>query len=133
MVIIPDSELVISAIRARGAGGQNVNKVSSAIHLRFDVNASSLTADQRQKILQSGDYRITKDGVIVIKAQRHRTRERNLADAKERLQRLVDDALREKKPRRKTRVPRASQQKRIEEKVRHAGIKRLRKKVSAIE
>src|SRR5436189_6234269 len=89
---VPANEVTWTAIRAQGAGGQNVNKVSAAIHLRFDISSSTLPAAVKARLIASGDQRVTPDGVVVIKAQRHRTQERNLADAMLRLQELIDAA-----------------------------------------
>lgn len=130
---IPESEIETSAIRAQGPGGQNVNKVSSAIHLRFDIVNSSLPEDIRQRLLNSSDYRITRDGVVVIKAQRYRTREQNLEDARERLKNLVASVLVIKKPRKKTRPTKAAKQRRMDQKSRRGKTKNLRSKVSRYE
>jgi len=126
---IPDNEIVISAVRSQGAGGQNVNKVSSAIHLRFDVRASSLPESCKQRLLSLRDQRISKDGVIVIKAQQYRTREKNLEAAIGRLRDMISQATTRVKKRRATKPTRSSQQKRLDQKSRHGRNKTLRGKV----
>ena len=129
-IVIPDHEIAISAIRAQGAGGQNINKVSSAIHLRFDIRASSLPEPVKQRLLQLPDKRINSDGVIVIKAQTHRSRHKNREEAEQRLRQIIERASRIRKPRKPTRPTRASQQKRLERKIRHGRTKRLRRRVT---
>lgn len=128
-IIIPDSEVDLSAIRAQGAGGQNINKVSSAIHLRFDINASSLPVACKQRLLQLRDQRISKEGVLIIKAQRFRTQEKNRDDALLRLRALVAAALVQKKARRASKPTRSSQKKRMDGKTRDGRTKALRGKV----
>jgi ribosome-associated protein len=123
---IDEDELDWQPIRAQGAGGQNVNKVSSALHLRFDINASSLPEAVKQRMLASKDQRITRDGVLVIKAQRFRTQEKNRADAIERLAELVIAATRVAKPRRPTRPTRAARERRMDTKSHRGKVKRLR-------
>ncbi|MEX0619762.1 MAG: alternative ribosome rescue aminoacyl-tRNA hydrolase ArfB [Pseudohongiellaceae bacterium] len=129
-VFIPDEEIELSAIRAQGSGGQNVNKVSSAIHLRFDINASSLPDFYKQRLLNLRDSRVSKEGVIVIKAQQFRTQEKNREDALQRLQELVKAATVVKKARRPTRPSRTAQRKRVDNKVSRGRTKKLRGPVS---
>ena len=127
-ISIPDKEIEISAIRAQGAGGQNVNKVSSAIHLRFDSQSSSLPEKYKQKLLEYRDRRITKEGIIIIKAQEYRSQEKNREMALARLQELIRRIVLEPRQRIPTRPPRSSKLKRLAVKTRHGQLKRMRKK-----
>ncbi len=129
LFLVSEREVEFSAIRAQGAGGQNVNKVSSAIHLRFDIVASSLPDALKQRLLSLNDSRITQEGVLVLKAQQHRTQEMNRSDALNRLQQVIDSVATPPKPRRATQPSYGAKQRRLEGKSQRSDIKSSRSKV----
>jgi len=130
-ISIPLAEIEIAAIRSQGAGGQNVNKVSTAIHIRFDVRASTaLSDDYKERVLRVKDRRLSKDGIIVIKSQRYRSQDKNRSDALDKLAGMIAKALLRKKPRKPTKPTRRSRQKRLDDKTKRGRLKESRSKIT---
>lgn len=123
---VPDDEITMAAVRSQGAGGQNVNKVSTAIHLRFDIMSSSLPEAVKMRLLELGDQRVSSEGVFIVKSQRHRSQQGNRAEARQRLSDFIERGLKVSKPRVKTRPTRASQRRRLDAKSRRGELKRSR-------
>lgn len=128
-ITVDDAEIEVQAVRSQGAGGQNVNKVATAIHLRFDIQASSLPEFCKQRLLEQHDKRITKDGIIIIKAQEHRSQEKNRQEALNRLKVMIQEAVIVRKARKATRPTAISKEKRLEQKARRSQVKNLRRRV----